>query len=165
MALRNLGWNMTVAQAKERAPFFWFEVNLDERSAGRQDRQVRVLSLVAWFPAPCEDNTPLRHDFLVLATRNVASVEFNAQQAADSRFERVGITDPARHQGGIDQDGEDGLWRRRDENLALNDNALVAQCFTPRSAASASRFSCLRLMSQNSPSSARSRAIALRLAR
>jgi hypothetical protein len=124
---------------------FGHEFNLDQRPARGQI----ALSL----PSPSERDAAMRCDFRIGSASKLASGNLDPKNSPGVGIKCVLLAEPARHEGGLDEEPENRFGRCGDENLALNIEHLTHHRLGFRSVRSAARFNRDNPPSQNDPTS------------
>jgi len=116
--------------------------------------------IVSALPSPSERDAAMWYDFCISSTRKVPGADFDAKNTPWAGIEGVPLAEPARHEGGLDEEPENRFRRCGNENLPFNIRYSTHRRLGLGSFLSAARFNRHNPPSQNAVSSACKLAIA-----
>src|SRR6516225_1022344 len=98
-----------MSKPEQGAALFGHEFDFDQGTARRQ--------IGPALPSPSERDAAMWYDFCISSTRKVPGADLDAKNAPGAGIEGMLLAEPARHEGGLDEEPENRFRRCGNENL------------------------------------------------
>ena len=91
-----------MSKPEQGAALFGHEFDFDQGTARQQ--------IGPALPSPSERDAAMWYDFCISSTRKVPGADLDAKNTPGAGIEGMLLAEPARHEGGLDEEPENRFW-------------------------------------------------------